>query len=265
MNLALALLAVVSGAAVLGFVLTELLLRFGPQRVNYRGGAIVTSGGLVFLLGALPWLWLAPDLRTRWLAATVIGFGLLGLLDDRWGTAEFKGLKGHLRALRHGRVTTGLLKAGGGLLFAAVLAAALRPGAGAVPAALLIALSANLFNLLDLRPLRTLKAFWLAAALCLPASPLFLAQCLGLSLPYAVREARRRIMLGDTGSNALGGLAGACLVSATPIGVQVVLVAGLAAFHLWAEKHSFSAWIESHPTARALDGWGWREKEQGRE
>ena len=39
-----------------------------------------------------------------------LGFGFIGLLDDLVGATSTKGFKGHLGALRHGNVTTGLVK-----------------------------------------------------------------------------------------------------------------------------------------------------------
>src|SRR5207249_359864 len=121
---------------------------------------------------------------------------------------EFRGLRGHLAALRGGRVTTGLLKAGGGLALGAWIGSRLSPTAGVVLAAPLIALSANAMNLLDLRPLRALKLFWLLGAAMVWGGSPPLAQLLGLSVPYARLEAGRAVMLGDTGANALGGVLG---------------------------------------------------------
>jgi UDP-N-acetylmuramyl pentapeptide phosphotransferase/UDP-N-acetylglucosamine-1-phosphate transferase len=240
-------------------VLPALLRRLGLERVNYAGQPIGTGAGLLFAATAIPWL-AAPEASSLRLAAAAVGYGVLGFIDDRCGTSEFKGLRGHLRALRGGRVTTGLVKAVGGLVLAASLAWWIVPGVPAAVATLLIALSANLFNLLDLRPLRTLKLFWLAAASLVWASPVVLAQLLGLSLGYAPLEARRRTMLGDTGANALGGAIGTAAAMTLPGWAQGVVVVLLVVFHVWAEKHSLTAWIQAHPTARAIDEWGWRKE-----
>ena len=113
------------------------------------------------------------------------------------------------------------MKAAGGLLLAAWSAWQLRPSLEAAPAGLLIALAANLFNLLDLRPLRALKAFWLLGSLLLAGgAPFPLAALLGLSLAYVPQEARRTVMLGDTGANALGAVMGiAAVVTLPSVGV----------------------------------------------
>jgi UDP-GlcNAc:undecaprenyl-phosphate GlcNAc-1-phosphate transferase len=251
---------VLVGGAIAGSILTPMLpaaLRgLGLERRNYQGDPIGAGAGLLFALGALPWLWLPFPGHQRLAAAAAVGFGALGFIDDRWGTAEFKGLRGHLGALRKRRLTTGLLKAVAGLTLAGALAWILHSDWRAVPAAALIALSANLLNLLDLRPLRTLKAFWLFSLPLLVVAPPVLWASVGLSVPYAGLEAKRRVMLGDTGANLLGGLVGCLAAIALPPLAQAILVLLLAAFHAWAERHSLTAWIAEHAWARAIDDWG---------
>lgn len=155
--------------------------------------------------------------------------------------------------------------------------------------ALVIALSANTLNLFDLRPLRALKLFGLGAALLLVATavPLFspgrlpalpvwwslwlrgapgspstaaalLGPALAAALLYAPLEARRRAMLGDTGANALGALWGVAACALLPLLGQAVLAAALVVINLYAETHSLSALIRSHPLLAWLDRWGWR-------
>lgn len=245
------------GGAVCVPLLPSALRALGLERSNYQGQPIGAGAGLLFVVSALPWLAHHSPAALR-LTVAVLGFGVLGFADDRWGTAEFKGLRGHLRALRSGRVTTGLVKAVGGAALALGLAFWTTPRLEAGLGALLIALSANLLNLLDLRPLRTLKAFWLLSAGLVWSAPPLLAQLWGLSLPYARLETKRRVMLGDTGANALGGVLGTAAAMLLPQWVQGLVVLLLLAFHLWAEKHSLSAWIEARPWARRIDGWGWR-------
>ncbi len=246
--------------ALLVLPLPPLLKAMGLERTNFRGEPIGSGAGLLFVVGALPWLF-AADPASRLCAVAVVGFGLLGLIDDRWGTAEFKGLRGHLGALRRGRITTGMLKAAGGGVLALTLSFWVPAPSTPVTAAPLIALSANAFNLLDLRPLRALKIFWLLGLIPTLAGPLLLTQTWSLTLPYARREARAELMLGDTGSNALGALLGVVGALMLPPALQAGVVAALVLFHVWAEKHSLTLWIEAHPWARTLDQWGRRNSE----
>jgi ribonuclease BN (tRNA processing enzyme)/UDP-N-acetylmuramyl pentapeptide phosphotransferase/UDP-N-acetylglucosamine-1-phosphate transferase len=242
--------------ALLGRVLPDLLRGLGLERRNYRDEWVPTAGGLLFAFAALMWIGFEFAIEVRATAVAALGFALLGLLDDRWGADGPKGLRGHLGALASGRLTTGLLKLAGGLALALALGYWLRRGWEAPAAAVLIALCANTFNLLDLRPLRALKMFWLLGVpLALAGSPV-IAQFLGLSLPYAWLESRRRVMLGDTGANLLGGALGTAAAALLPAEAVLGASALLAAFHLWAERHSLTVWIAARPWARALDDWG---------
>lgn len=255
MDLALLAIGLIAAAALLP-VLPSVVRATGVLKRNFEGAEVGAAGGALFVAGAAGlWYWQrATDLLTL----AVLGFGALGFIDDCYGNARYKGLRGHLTALRRGEVTTGLIKLLGGVVLAGCLAWRLRSDASAFVSAALIALAANLFNLLDLRPLRALKAFWLFGGALAPFVSPTLALMLGLSLPYAVLESRRRVMLGDTGANGLGALVGAAAAFVLPFWAQAPAAALLLAFHLWAEKHSLTRWIEDHPTARAIDGWGWR-------
>ena len=151
----------------------RILRRCGRVEANFRGERIPQSYGLVILLWAGTMLgataWLFHDQRTlslTWFLG-VVGFGVLGFVDDTWGTKRIKGLRGHLRAaLREHTLTTGFLKATGGAALALFLGWRLSPDIPIVALlnAALIALSANAINLLDLRPGRAGGVF-LAAGL----------------------------------------------------------------------------------------------------
>lgn len=108
----------------------------------------------------------------------VAGTFAFGLLDDAFGSYAAKGFRGHLAALRHGHLTTGMLKLLGVGAIAFVYGNSAAAGilersgitadAGAYAwlyvgawllSACAIALSANFVNLLDCRPGRALKAY----------------------------------------------------------------------------------------------------------
>lgn len=245
--------------------------QLGWYRANFRGDLVPCSLGIVpFFLGALALLLPAPASDPVWLS--VLGFGLLGWLDDRWGQKAPKGIKGHLRTLLQARPSTGILKLGGGLLLAALIAwqltaerlSPLQFGART----LLIALTANFFNLLDLRPGRAATLFcvvalaplswllWHERAWTQPALWVYLGVLRILGL-----DQQGQGMMGDTGSNLIGATAGVLLLQALqrllppPLLslIEIGIVISLVLFHLWAERSSLTQWIESHPWARRLD------------
>ncbi len=250
---------------VLGWVFAprapEWLRQCGLERKNYLGRSVATAGGVLFAAGAVLAFFQRPRVGDLILLLPIGGFALLGLVDDLWGSAEARGLRGHLLALLRRRVTTGTVKLIGGLLLAWWVAGFLSPGLWRLPAAVLIALCANTINLLDLRPLRALKGFWVGMLLMPGVADVWQHSSIlpffaGLTLPYAGEEGRRKVMLGDTGSNLLGGLLGACAVVLCPWWGQLGAIVALGLFHLWAEKHSLTAWIARHSWARWLDELG---------
>jgi UDP-GlcNAc:undecaprenyl-phosphate GlcNAc-1-phosphate transferase len=130
---------------------------------------------------------------------------------------------------------------------------------------LAIALTANLVNLLDLRPGRALKAYSLLAVV--GAIPVMLVASHAEALVWLVLslgpvaavwrlDLSERAMLGDAGANAAGALAGwfiALTFSPWFLGGYVALVLAL---NLASEKISFSAVIEGNPVLSWLDGLG---------
>lgn len=240
-------------------------------RTNHRGedismleGPAVAAGLVAGSLGC------SSDGRACVAAAlATAGAGAFGLVDDlaEDTTTRTKGLRGHLGALAQGRVTTGGLKVlgiGTTSLAAAVVGTRRRGGSAGyiVDVAIngaLIAGTANLLNLLDLRPGRALKA---SAALSVPLATTTAGGATGAVLGAAAVAARgdldERDMLGDGGANALGALVGAQLALGTSRSVRLLALAGVVGLTLASEKVSFSAVIERTPWLRRLDRLGRR-------
>jgi UDP-GlcNAc:undecaprenyl-phosphate GlcNAc-1-phosphate transferase len=202
-----------------------------PRVRNYRGeslpvvlGMAVTTGVVVGVLVAL-----VADLRrgrilpsvggTVQLVGSIVMVFAAGLFDDAQ-TRRVRGFVAHGRALARGRPTSGILK-----LVAIVVAAAIAVRASrglsvqAIVGVLFIAGSANLWNLFDVAPGRSIKSF-LVAAVALQVAVALLSPCAtcgfsvfvltGLAaalvaLPFDLRE---HAMLGDGGANVLGFLLG---------------------------------------------------------
>lgn len=184
-----------------------------------------------------------------------------GLVDDLAPSGP-RGLRGHLRLLLGGRMTTGVLKvlvAAGASVVVVVLQDG-RAGWVRIAGVVLLAACTNLWNGLDVAPGRALKAFIpVGAAFALagpvgafPAGVGVLAACL-LALGPDLRE---RAMLGDAGSNALGFAAGLCLYLLLPgawIGPAAALAVGL---NLLAETITLSRAIAAAAPLRWLDRLG---------
>ena len=220
--------------------------------------ASLVAGGLVeALLGA-------PPARVLAVGLAGVGSGLVGAYDDLHGTAQARGFRGHLTALRRGTVTSGTVKIVGvgltALGAATVLARGRGPGRGVSSTALdlvvdtgLVAGTANLVNLLDLRPGRAAKVVVLLAGGLVGAGG---GPALGAAAGSLPTDLAARSMLGDCGANALG--AGAAAAAAGVLGrrARLVALAAVVALNAASERVSFTAVITRTPVLAWLDGLG---------
>jgi UDP-GlcNAc:undecaprenyl-phosphate/decaprenyl-phosphate GlcNAc-1-phosphate transferase len=78
----------------------------------------------------------------------------------------------------------------------------------------------------------------------------------GPALIAGVYDLRERAMLGDTGANMLGGLAGLWIVLALSTLGQEIALALLVVVTVYGEVRSISALVEKVPLLRRLDSWG---------
>lgn len=273
------LAGLVAGAVVAGvaWAATAPTLR-SPSlaRPNHRGAAVPTGGGLVLVLAVLAveaaagvaeaaGVELAVDAIAgrRLVVLAALGFGLLGFVDDVLGVGESGGFRGHLGAIVRGRLTSGGIKMLGGAALALVIMAALQPGSvGRILAdGALVALCANLANLLDRAPGRVTKASVVAAAVLLAAAGLDeallgVALVLGAGLGLLLPDLREQVMLGDAGANVLGAALGIGVVLTCAPATRTGVLVGVAAMNLASELVSFSRVIDRVPPLRWVDRLG---------
>jgi len=274
-------------------------LRTRPTEENYRGRPVFAGLGIVWVL------WAGGAFLANTLCG-LVGRGLpsmllvlafpglfavvvfaLGLIDDVYGVDDEKGFRGHLGAILEGRMTTGGLKLLG-ISFASYVMAlvvlqsirgetGLMPYLAAIPAGMVIALSANFVNLCDLRPGRALKVYLLVAFFGVLStvlafgiasqfrglSPRFWADVVALTM-FAIGpvlavwryDLGERGMLGDAGSNAAGAVAGMLLVIGLPLWATIVLAVLLLVLNVLSERVSFSQVIENTPLLDRIDQTG---------
>jgi len=215
-------------------------------------------------------------------AVAGLGAAAFGALDDLAGDGSSKGLRGHLAAAGRGQVTTGVLKIAGlgatGLVSAWMIDRA--HGAGSHPLTHLrrngmmatlvgggvIAGSANIANLLDLRPGRALKVVLLLAAplvlggngalLSTATSNATAGAAAGAAIGVLPDDLAGRSMLGDTGANSAGALLGAAFVARSGLRGRLVALGLVTLLTLASERVSFTKVIESTPGLRELDALG---------
>lgn len=235
------------------------------ERTNHRGELVTLLEGPVAVAGALAGVLAdgSPGRAAAFVAGAVSG--AVGAYDDLAGTTQAKGFRGHLAALRRGEVTSGAVKLAGvgaaGLAAAALLPARrggrVRRVADVLADGALIAGTANLVNLLDLRPGRALKAVALLSAPVAPGNGVA-AAVVGAAVASAPADLGERAMLGDCGANGLGAMAGTALARSLPRPLRTLALGAVVALNLASEKVSFTEVIAGNPTLDAIDQWGRR-------
>jgi hypothetical protein len=253
------------------------MLRTGLVRENWRGRTLAFPlGALLVSVSVLALVPLAllddradldllePDL-VRW-TAFILGVALLGLLDDMLGRGAEgdtpRGWRGHARAVVDRRLSTGAIKAAGAFgLAALVVSGRGRESFDYVADLLLLLLTTNLFNLLDLRPGRVEKTFaLLLGAVCLASWTAYPLELLGVFagpvLVGAALTLRERAMLGDAGANLAGALAGITLLVTLDDTARLIALAIVLALTVYGEFRSISKAIDAIPPLRAIDRLG---------
>ena len=247
------------------------------SRTNHRGEPVtLLEGPAAALAGAIAGS-AAPGLPARSraaLAAAAAGAAAFGGYDDLAGSGDRRGFRGHLGALAHGEVTTGAVKIGGiGATGAAAAALTGGPAADVAINAALVAGSANLLNLFDLRPGRALKVA-LVAGVPLGISQLVrrpgragragrgggaaAAAPLGAAVALLPEDLGERAMLGDAGANALGAMLGAAAAGSLSRRSRLAILAGITGLTAASEVVSFTKVIRRTPPLHWLDMLGRR-------
>lgn len=226
-------------------------------RRNHRGDDVTLVEGVALAVGTATPLALADPPA----ALAVLLAAAAGAVDDLGGDTGVKGLRGHLGALRSGRVTTGTLKivalSAAGAASAWAIDRERGRGRHTLAAAGIVAGAANLANLLDLRPGRALKV-GLAVGVPLSVRQPASAACVGAGLAVLRDDLRGTSMLGDTGANALGAALGVAAARELSAGGRWRCLGVLAGLTILSERVSFSRVIDATPVLRELDRWGRR-------
>jgi UDP-GlcNAc:undecaprenyl-phosphate/decaprenyl-phosphate GlcNAc-1-phosphate transferase len=244
-------------------------------RTNHRGESVTLLAGPAVTIGCIAGA-LAADASPRDRLAAVLAAGgaaAFGGYDDLAGDRRSSGFRGHLGALRHGELTTGAVKLAG--IGASALAAALVADGGSrnvgaadrVINAALVAGSANLVNLFDLRPGRAIKVTALGGGL-LAAGP---GGAAAIGAPVAAAAALlpedlgERAMLGDAGANALGAMLGVAAATTLRRRDRLAMLSVIVGLTAASEFVSFTRVIERTGPLRWLDMLGRRPAAQARQ
>lgn len=224
----------------LGYVLRRKRVKASQwERTNFHGVTVSLRGGVAMAGASVASAAVASALSDQPRAAlggvvASLGGAVAGYIDDvdqgaHDGDKVAKGLKGHLGALAHGQVTTGVIKIAG--IGASALAASALVGSKATSMGgkvadlalntVLIAGAANLANLLDLRPGRALKATVLVAA------PLSYFSCADAKTPASGASVTSATASVTSGASGAPSATPAAPASASGASAQRLLASGL--------------------------------------
>ncbi|MFJ1892772.1 MULTISPECIES: hypothetical protein [unclassified Streptomyces] len=211
------------------------------QRTNYAGRTVDLYAGPAAVLGAAAGTAVLPlSARTRCAALlAVLAAGGCGAYDDLVGADDpRRGFRAHLGALRDGEVTSGAVKllgiGGAGLVAGALVGE--RP-VDRVLAGVVIAGTAHLVNLVDVRPGAAAATVLVLGAPGLPGAGLAAAP-MGAVAALVADDLGERTMFGDTGVHALGAALGVAIVVGCGRAGLVAHAAGLVAAAAYGDRIS---------------------------
>lgn len=235
---------------------------------NYRGKRVFLAGFFLTFASAVTVILLTQSRDVRLTAVAAFLVGVCGLVDDIYGGAE-KGFRGHMKSLFKGRVTTGMFKLISISLISLFTAFKIEKELPSqFLAAIILASASNLFNLLDLRPGRSVKfalPAFIAGTFVLEGELREFAFLLAVVyLVYLLFDLKEFAMLGDAGANPLGFFAATIVVFAVKITLYEFLIAlVLVGLNLVSEKVSFTKIIERNKILNFVDRLGRVRMEQG--
>lgn len=247
------------------FITRNMVLKEGLVKKNYVGKAIPNALGIAFVFNLVLVLTLSGFFLKNYYRVVLTGcifIANVGLIDDvlNKNNEHIKGFKGHFTELARGNVTPGLVKAFFGLIISIYVSFDLSSNFfDFVINILIIPLSTNFINLLDLRPGRAVKAFMLIGSTIFIVNILkdipnfYLTIMLGTMIAYYGYDVKARAMMGDTGSNLLGFITGVSIVLLSNFYVALISLAILIYVHIIAEKNSLSNYIRNNRLLNFLD------------
>lgn len=243
--------------------------------LNYEGNKIIQSFGISIFILYFFFLFIQyllelsfhlipsyAEYRFQFMIFVFV-LSLMGWMDDHHGKDKVKGIRGHIMALVRERcITTGLGKAiiGSFISFYVSISLANHVAEVFFYWAILVT-SIHFFNLLDVRPGRTIKGFWLLSFFILIFLNIHFVYQFYLPLMITTififqYDRKSLAMLGDTGSNTLGGIFGFYILFIPLVELQLLFLLLFIMSGIIAEKYSFSELINKSNLLSKWDNWG---------
>lgn len=249
-------------------IIASMLKSSDVVRENYKKKLIPVSMGICFLpmliINSIILIYFSnTSIQTN---VYMYIFGLMamffaGLMDDIIGNRDVTGLKGHFKSMLKGKLTTGGFKAlFGGFVGILISVSVAKDVKSVIIGTLVIALSTNFMNLLDLRPGRAIKVYIPITIVLICFASTFNKAIPLLLLPnvlaYFYSDLKAKAMMGDAGSNVLGISIGIFFVINYSTNIQLIWLVFLIFIHVLTEKFSLTSIIEKNKILNYLDKLG---------
>ncbi|OWZ84004.1 hypothetical protein [Natranaerobius trueperi] len=235
---------------------------------NYRNNEIPIAMGVVFPFIYLPSILIYFVMVDRQYTQVISLFSImsiftiLGFIDDL-NIERRKGIIGHIYSfIFQGQITIGFIKASFGILIGGTFSIVLNKGFENIILldTLLIALSANSINSLDVKPGRATKGALLFGILIslftLETSILIIYPAIIMLTYYLKGDLKEEYMMGDAGANGIGSFFGGFAVIILPFQQKLVLLTVFIALHILTEFYSLSRIIKRSSILTFFDNLG---------
>lgn len=232
-------------------ILNKFFNAFKLHKRNYRGVLIPYSGGTIIYVSLflsftfLYFSGLVSLIKALFFLSIITLVYMIGIVDDVLGNSDVKGVKGNINALVSKKFSTGIIKA----VFVIVIACYIYYFFNEefwILKGIVTALTTNLFNLMDLRPGRCIKFYYVFFAFfsflnIRWTKELFIIFSIIITI-YYFWDAYGFSMLGDSGANLIGFIIGLilCEVVGTSLFGLIVLLIVLITLQLVLDKYSLS-------------------------
>lgn len=231
---------------------------------NYKGQYIPFAGGtIIYTSISLGFIFLnffgnISFVKAVFFLIVLTLVYMIGLLDDLLGNNGIKGLRANINALFSKRISTGIIKAVCIILLSCYIYYFFNEEYWIIKG-IITALAANLFNLLDLRPGRCIKASYPFLIIFSFSNirwtmELHLMFSIVLTI-YYFWDAYGFSMMGDSGSNLTGFITGLILseVIGTNLIILITLLCLLLLSQMFLDKYSLTNIIKNSPLLDYLD------------
>lgn len=246
------------------FILKRIFLFYNLNKKNYKEEMIPYFGGTAIFFSIntafffLYFLEKVSYMKCIFFLISSTPIYIVGVIDDCLGNTQVKGIKRNIHSLLNKRFTTGILKAFLILLVSCSIFYIFNEEFWLLKG-IITALFANLFNLMDLRPARVLKLYYMLI-IFIPfrnlqwSKELYLILILVIAVYYYF-DAYGYSMLGDGGSNLIGFYTGYMIteIIGTRINLLMLLMVLLISIQIILDRYSFTKFIKERPLIDYID------------